>query len=137
MDCNDIYCLRSTLFVKPLVKNFIHLYPIPPVQKLFHPVCNISKQIVTTVFFYHWKEMNTFQSAIMLFDTNFDLLFILKLRHVYTNKYIHVSTTETSIVDKSKMMVSLKPHNSKQAMFKILPMCKVKVEGEKVRVTVL
>ena len=56
----------------------------------------------------------------------------LQLRHVYTNKYIHVSTTETSIVDKSKMMVSLKPHNSKQAMFKILPMCKVKVEGEKV-----
>ena len=58
---------------------------------------------------------------------------IFKLRHVYTNKYIHVSTTETSIVDKSKMMVSLKPHNSKQAMFKILPMCKVKVEGEKVK----
>ena len=80
--------------------------------------------------------MNTFQSAIFLFETSFDLLFNLKLRHVYTNKYIHVSTTETSIVDKSKMMVSLKPHNSKQAMFKILPMCKVKVEGEKVKLAV-
>ncbi|KAL3848254.1 hypothetical protein ACJMK2_019123, partial [Sinanodonta woodiana] len=53
---------------------------------------------------------------------------IIQLRHLFTNKYIHVSTS-TSITENSNMAVELQSYNAKHAQFKIMPMYKVKAEG--------
>ena len=53
-----------------------------------------------------------------------------QLKHVLTGKFVHMSTTQTSKIDKNYMKVSLHEFNSKNAQFRILPRYKVKSEGE-------
>ncbi|XP_076109900.1 inositol 1,4,5-trisphosphate-gated calcium channel ITPR2-like isoform X1 [Mytilus galloprovincialis] len=55
---------------------------------------------------------------------------IIQLRHVFSGKYIHSSTTQTSQKDRNNMRISLLECNAKNAQFKILPRYKVKSEGE-------
>lgn len=57
----------------------------------------------------------------------------IQLRHVFTGKFVHVSTRQTSWTESSNLSVELKPENSKRAQFKILPRYKVKSEGDLVR----
>ncbi|XP_025079753.1 inositol 1,4,5-trisphosphate receptor type 3-like [Pomacea canaliculata] len=58
---------------------------------------------------------------------------IVQLRHLFTNKYIHISTTKTSYREGNNMAVELHSHNSKQAYFRIMPRYKVKAEGDTVQ----
>ncbi|XP_071176008.1 inositol 1,4,5-trisphosphate-gated calcium channel ITPR2-like isoform X12 [Mytilus edulis] len=55
---------------------------------------------------------------------------VFQLRHMFTNKFVHMSTTQTSQQDKNNMKVSLHDFNAKNAQFRILPRYKVKSEGE-------
>ncbi|ESN99319.1 hypothetical protein HELRODRAFT_162842 [Helobdella robusta] len=59
---------------------------------------------------------------------------IIQLKHVFSNKYIHVSTTQTSRRDKNNMLIYLQNFNAKHAQFRLLPRYKVKSEGEFVQV---
>ncbi|XP_078311676.1 inositol 1,4,5-trisphosphate-gated calcium channel ITPR2-like [Crassostrea virginica] len=59
---------------------------------------------------------------------------IIQLRHLFTNKYIHVSTTKTSDTESNNMAVELKEENSKHALFRVMPRYKVKAEGDVVQV---
>ncbi|GFN95264.1 inositol 1,4,5-trisphosphate receptor type 1 [Plakobranchus ocellatus] len=59
---------------------------------------------------------------------------IVQLKHVLTNKYIHMCTSQTSQRDKNNMMISLQEYNAKNAQFRILPQYKVKSEGEVVQI---
>ncbi|KAI0227414.1 hypothetical protein LSAT2_022123 [Lamellibrachia satsuma] len=56
------------------------------------------------------------------------------LKHMFTDKFVHVSTTQTSRRDKNNMLVHLQEYNAKHAQFKILPRYKVKSEGEFVQI---
>ncbi|WAR13612.1 ITPR1-like protein [Mya arenaria] len=58
---------------------------------------------------------------------------IVQLKHVFTGKFVHMSTTQTSQIDKNYMKVSLHDFNAKNAQFRILPRYKVKSEGEVVQ----
>nr|XP_022341733.1 inositol 1,4,5-trisphosphate receptor type 2-like isoform X6 [Crassostrea virginica] len=55
---------------------------------------------------------------------------VVQLKHVFTGKFVHMSTTQTSQKDKNNMKVSLHEYNAKNAQFRILPRYKVKSEGE-------
>ncbi|KAK3085572.1 hypothetical protein FSP39_005468 [Pinctada imbricata] len=55
---------------------------------------------------------------------------IVQLKHVFTGKFVHMSTTQTSQKDKNNMKVSLHEYNAKNAQFRIIPRYKVKSEGE-------
>ncbi|CAH1800283.1 unnamed protein product [Owenia fusiformis] len=59
---------------------------------------------------------------------------VIQLRHVFSGKFIHVSTTQTSKTESSNMQVELNPHNLKQAQFRVMPRYKVKAEGDIVQV---
>lgn len=59
---------------------------------------------------------------------------IIQLRHLFTNKYIHVSTTKTSNTETNNMAVELLAENAKHAQFRIMPRYKVKAEGDVVQV---
>ncbi|XP_052703117.1 inositol 1,4,5-trisphosphate receptor type 2-like isoform X5 [Crassostrea angulata] len=59
---------------------------------------------------------------------------VIQLRHQFTNKYIHVSTTKTSDTESNNMAVELKEENSKHALFRLMPRYKVKAEGDVVQV---
>ncbi|XP_064638087.1 inositol 1,4,5-trisphosphate receptor type 2-like isoform X2 [Lineus longissimus] len=59
---------------------------------------------------------------------------IIQLKHVYTGKYIHVSTTQGSVRDKNNMLVSLHDYNAKHAQFRVQPRYKVKSEGDNVQI---
>ncbi|XP_013381715.1 inositol 1,4,5-trisphosphate receptor type 3 isoform X4 [Lingula anatina] len=59
---------------------------------------------------------------------------IIQLKHVFTDKYVHISTTQTSHRDKNNMLISLHQYNGKHAQFRILPRYKVKSEGEYVQI---
>ncbi|CAH1798283.1 unnamed protein product [Owenia fusiformis] len=59
---------------------------------------------------------------------------IIQLKHMFTGKFIHVSTTQTSRRDKNNMMVHLQDFNAKNAQFRILPRYKVKSEGEVIQI---
>ncbi|XP_033730119.1 LOW QUALITY PROTEIN: inositol 1,4,5-trisphosphate receptor type 2-like [Pecten maximus] len=59
---------------------------------------------------------------------------IVQLRHVFSSKYIHVSTTKTSETESSNMAVELLSVNAKHAQFRIMPRYKVKAEGDTVQV---
>ncbi|XP_050396213.1 inositol 1,4,5-trisphosphate receptor type 1 [Patella vulgata] len=58
---------------------------------------------------------------------------IVQLKHLFTRKFVHMSTTHTSKKDKNNMRVSLHEFNAKNAQFRILPRYKVKSEGEVVQ----
>ncbi|XP_059139568.1 inositol 1,4,5-trisphosphate receptor type 1-like isoform X3 [Physella acuta] len=58
---------------------------------------------------------------------------IVQLKHIFTGKFVHMSTTHTSKKDKNNMKVSLIEFNAKNAQFRILPRYKVKSEGEVVQ----
>ncbi|KAK2143258.1 hypothetical protein LSH36_859g02062 [Paralvinella palmiformis] len=55
---------------------------------------------------------------------------VIQLKHSFTGKYIHMSTTKTSKVDKNNMLVTLESYSAKHAQFRILPRYKVRTEGE-------
>ncbi|ESN99532.1 hypothetical protein HELRODRAFT_176697 [Helobdella robusta] len=57
-----------------------------------------------------------------------------RLKHMFTDKFIHISTTTTSRRDKNNMLVHLLAYNGKHAQIKILPRYKVKTEGESVQI---
>ncbi|XP_064638655.1 inositol 1,4,5-trisphosphate receptor type 3-like isoform X2 [Lineus longissimus] len=59
---------------------------------------------------------------------------IIQLCHVFTGKFIQISTTQTSKTETSNMEIVLSPHDSKNAQFKIMPRYKVKAEGDVVQV---
>ncbi|KAK3086885.1 hypothetical protein FSP39_024881 [Pinctada imbricata] len=59
---------------------------------------------------------------------------IVQLKHSFTNKYIHMCTSQTSHQDKNNMLVMLQEFNAKNAQFRILPQYKVKSEGEVVQI---
>ncbi|KAI8746410.1 inositol 1,4,5-trisphosphate receptor type 1, partial [Biomphalaria glabrata] len=59
---------------------------------------------------------------------------IVQLKHVFTGKYIHMCTSQTSQRDKNNMMIMLQEFNAKNAQFRILPQYKVKSEGEVVQI---
>ncbi|XP_041376656.1 inositol 1,4,5-trisphosphate receptor type 1-like [Gigantopelta aegis] len=59
---------------------------------------------------------------------------IVQLKHYFTNKYIHMCTSQTSQRDKNNMMIMLQDFNAKNAQFRILPQYKVKSEGEVVQI---
>ncbi|XP_048744986.2 inositol 1,4,5-trisphosphate receptor type 2-like isoform X4 [Ostrea edulis] len=59
---------------------------------------------------------------------------VIQLRHLFTNKYIHVSTTKTSNTETNNMAVELLGDNAKHAQFRIMPRYKVKAEGDVVQV---
>ncbi|KAH3824458.1 hypothetical protein DPMN_126294 [Dreissena polymorpha] len=59
---------------------------------------------------------------------------IIQLRHVFTNKFVHMWTSQTSQIDKNNMLVLLQEFNAKNAQFRILPQYKVKSEGEVVQI---
>ncbi|KAK3095936.1 hypothetical protein FSP39_021047 [Pinctada imbricata] len=59
---------------------------------------------------------------------------IIQLRHLFTNKYIHVSTTNTSVTESNNMSVELKTENAIHAQYKVMPRYKVKAEGDLVQV---
>ncbi|WAR13356.1 ITPR1-like protein, partial [Mya arenaria] len=59
---------------------------------------------------------------------------IIQLRHVFTNKFVHMCTSQTSQIDKNNMVVMLQEFNAKNAQFRILPQYKVKSEGEVVQI---
>ncbi|XP_070538210.1 inositol 1,4,5-trisphosphate-gated calcium channel ITPR3-like [Ptychodera flava] len=59
---------------------------------------------------------------------------VIQLKHQFTGKYIHVSTTNTSSTEYSNMLVEVLEYNSKNAQFKIMPRYKVKSEGDTVQV---
>ncbi|XP_076449737.1 inositol 1,4,5-trisphosphate-gated calcium channel ITPR1-like isoform X2 [Babylonia areolata] len=58
---------------------------------------------------------------------------VVQLKHIFSNKYVHMNTTHTSKKDKNNMKVSLVEFNAKNAQFRILPRYKVKSEGEVVQ----
>ncbi|XP_060075349.1 inositol 1,4,5-trisphosphate receptor type 1-like [Ylistrum balloti] len=58
---------------------------------------------------------------------------VVQLKHIFTGKFVHMSTTQTSQKDKNNMKVSLHEFNAKNAQFRILPRYKVKSEGEVVQ----
>ncbi|RUS87050.1 hypothetical protein EGW08_005203, partial [Elysia chlorotica] len=58
---------------------------------------------------------------------------IVQLKHIFTGKFVHMSTTHTSKNDKNNMKVSLVEFNAKNAQFFVLPRYKVKSEGEVVQ----
>lgn len=59
---------------------------------------------------------------------------IIQLKHAFTEKYVHASTTETSKRDKNNMRVSIESYSAHQAHFRLLPRYKVKSEGEVVQI---
>nr|KAG5712192.1 hypothetical protein BaRGS_014542 [Batillaria attramentaria] len=59
---------------------------------------------------------------------------IVQLKHAFTNKYVHMCTSQTSQKDKNNMMIMLQEFNAKNAQFRILPQYKVKSEGEVVQI---
>ncbi|XP_064627454.1 inositol 1,4,5-trisphosphate receptor type 1-like isoform X9 [Lineus longissimus] len=59
---------------------------------------------------------------------------IIQLKHLFTGKFIHVNTTQTSKRDKNNMLVSLQDYNAKHGQFRILPRYKVKSEGEVIQI---
>ncbi|XP_046366515.2 inositol 1,4,5-trisphosphate receptor type 3-like isoform X5 [Haliotis rufescens] len=58
---------------------------------------------------------------------------IVQLKHTFSGKFVHMSTTHTSMKDKNNMKVSMHEFNAKNAQFRILPRYKVKSEGEVVQ----
>ncbi|KAK3095082.1 hypothetical protein FSP39_010070, partial [Pinctada imbricata] len=58
----------------------------------------------------------------------------IQLRHVFTNKYIHISTTNTSVIEGNNMAVELLEENAIHAQFKVMPRYKVKAEGDIVQI---
>ncbi|KAL4233979.1 hypothetical protein ACF0H5_005634 [Mactra antiquata] len=59
---------------------------------------------------------------------------IVQLQHAFTNKFIHIVTSQTSQIDKNNMVIQLQEFNAKNAQFRILPQYKVKSEGEVVQI---
>ncbi|CAD5116200.1 DgyrCDS5116 [Dimorphilus gyrociliatus] len=59
---------------------------------------------------------------------------IIQLKHTFTEKFVHASTTETSKRDKNNMRVSIEGYSAHQAHFRLLPRYKVKSEGEIVQI---
>ncbi|XP_052783710.1 inositol 1,4,5-trisphosphate receptor type 1-like isoform X3 [Mya arenaria] len=59
---------------------------------------------------------------------------IIQLKHKFTDKFIHVSTTVTSYTESNNMAVELHDYNAKHAQFKVMPRYKVKAEGDVVQV---
>ncbi|KAL4219957.1 hypothetical protein ACF0H5_020368 [Mactra antiquata] len=59
---------------------------------------------------------------------------IIQLKHRFTSKYIHVSTTTTSPTESNNMAVELLDYDAKHAQFKVMPRYKVKAEGDVVQV---
>ncbi|XP_074650375.1 inositol 1,4,5-trisphosphate-gated calcium channel ITPR3-like [Tubulanus polymorphus] len=59
---------------------------------------------------------------------------IIQLKHVFTGKYIHVSTTQGSVRDKNNMLISIHKFNAKHAQFRVQPRYKVKSEGDNVQI---
>ncbi|XP_053404110.1 inositol 1,4,5-trisphosphate receptor type 2-like isoform X2 [Mercenaria mercenaria] len=59
---------------------------------------------------------------------------IIQLKHRFTLKYIHVSTTTTSPTESNNMAVELHDYDAKHAQFKVMPRYKVKAEGDVVQV---
>ncbi|CAD5124825.1 DgyrCDS13086 [Dimorphilus gyrociliatus] len=57
---------------------------------------------------------------------------IIQLRHIFTNKFIHVSASDTSHIMKNKSIVKLEDYSDKGSWFRILPRGKIKVSGEKI-----
>ncbi|CAD5117763.1 DgyrCDS6509 [Dimorphilus gyrociliatus] len=55
---------------------------------------------------------------------------IIQLKHIFTDNYVHISTSKTSLRDKNCMQVMLYGFDDKHAQFKILPRFKVKSEGD-------
>ncbi|ELT99132.1 hypothetical protein CAPTEDRAFT_215467 [Capitella teleta] len=58
---------------------------------------------------------------------------VIQLRHVFSEKFVHVDLKKTSKHDKGKFGVFLHKYDCKAAQFRILPKYKVNVEGEYVR----
>ncbi|KAK6195492.1 hypothetical protein SNE40_000911 [Patella caerulea] len=59
---------------------------------------------------------------------------LIQLRHLFTGKYVHVSTKKTSNTESNNMTVELKPENAKHCRFRIMPRYKVKSEGDVVQI---
>ncbi|XP_067668084.1 inositol 1,4,5-trisphosphate-gated calcium channel ITPR2-like [Haliotis asinina] len=59
---------------------------------------------------------------------------VIQLRHLFTGKYVHVSTTKTSQTESNNMAVDLLNGNAKHAQFRIMPRYKVKAEGDVVQI---
>lgn len=59
---------------------------------------------------------------------------IIQIKHRFTLKYIHVSTTTTSPTESNNMAVELHDYDAKHAQFKVMPRYKVKAEGDVVQV---
>ncbi|XP_070173522.1 inositol 1,4,5-trisphosphate-gated calcium channel ITPR3-like [Littorina saxatilis] len=59
---------------------------------------------------------------------------VVQLRHLFTRKYLHVSTKKTSQTESNNMAVELQLENAKNAQFRIMPRYKVKAEGDVVQV---
>ncbi|CAD5117150.1 DgyrCDS5955 [Dimorphilus gyrociliatus] len=57
----------------------------------------------------------------------------IQLRHLFTNKFIQVDTSTTSLRDKNKLKVKMEIHNGKTAQFRIMPRYRIKAEGDIVR----
>ncbi|KAI0218263.1 hypothetical protein LSAT2_030020, partial [Lamellibrachia satsuma] len=57
-----------------------------------------------------------------------------QLKHAFTCKYIHVSTTQTSHTESSNIQVALQKNNARHSQFRIMPRYKVKSEGDLVQV---
>ncbi|KAK6195687.1 hypothetical protein SNE40_001061 [Patella caerulea] len=59
---------------------------------------------------------------------------VIQLRHLFSDKYVHVSTTKTSNTESNNMAVELRSENAKHCQFRIMPRYKVKSEGDVVQV---
>ncbi|KAI0214641.1 Inositol 1,4,5-trisphosphate receptor [Lamellibrachia satsuma] len=59
---------------------------------------------------------------------------VVQLKHMYTNKYVHISTTNTSLTEANSMRVLLCDYNAKHAHFRVMPRYKIKAEGDVVHV---
>ncbi|KAK2186847.1 hypothetical protein NP493_187g03055 [Ridgeia piscesae] len=59
---------------------------------------------------------------------------VIQLKHMFTGKFIHVSTSQTSRTEPSNIQVALEKKNAKHAQFCIMPRYKVKSEGDQVQV---
>uniref|UniRef100_A0A1I8JCD5 Inositol 1,4,5-trisphosphate receptor n=1 Tax=Macrostomum lignano TaxID=282301 RepID=A0A1I8JCD5_9PLAT len=59
---------------------------------------------------------------------------MVQLQHVFTGKFVHISTQNTSPTESSNMQVTLSSENAAFALFRVMPRFKVKGEGDLVQI---
>ena len=80
-------------------------------RHLYNLKKNRSLTTLHTIYFHVYKVLDHFIKRIQaMFQTSCSLFYLFQLKHVFTNKFVHMCTSQTSQIDKNNMVVRMSSH---------------------------